>query len=290
MIIVQLNGGFGNQLFQYAAGLCLAHNHKVEVKVDTTLLHQPDPVTGTKRKIEIFQLSNPPQEATVAELRDFLNQSVAKKLLEKSLPFYKRKVYKEKSNTFDDNFFKAGSHILLKGNRQSEKYFKTHEQHVRDAMQISSSAVAAVKSYAAEMRNITSISVHIRRGDYLTPVALEWLGLLPMAYYNTAIDTITSKIKGCKFFIFSDDIDWVKQNLEVTHEHEFVSGVISHNAIEDLYLMTQCRHNIIANSTFSWWGAWLNANANKVVIAPAKWYNKPGLDTSDLLPNEWMRL
>src|SRR5437868_8983345 len=131
MIIVQLSGGFGNQLFQYAAGLSLAKHHKVEVKVDVSLLQKPDIVTGTARKADIFNLASAPRMATEEELMSYNNLTPSTKIIEKARPFYKRRVYKEKSNIFDNNFFKAGNDLLLKGNRQSEKYFKRFENTIR---------------------------------------------------------------------------------------------------------------------------------------------------------------
>lgn len=290
MIIVQLSGGFGNQLFQYAAGLSLAEHHKVDVKVDVSLLLKPDIVTGTTRKADIFNLASPPLTATEEEVLSYYNLSRASKIIEKARPFYKRKVYKEKSNVFDSNFFKAGNDLLLKGNRQSEKYFKRFEDKIRHDFSLSESWIVPVKEFAENLKQQDSVAIHIRRGDYLTPIALEWLGLLPTYYYSDAIKTIAKKVTNSRFYIFSDDIEWSKQHLHIEHEHEFVSGIITKNAMEDFYLMSNCKHNIIANSTFSWWAAWLNSNEDKIVIAPKKWYNQVKLDTSDLIPPEWIKL
>jgi len=290
MIIVQLSGGFGNQLFQYACGLSLGEHHKVQVKVDASLLSKPDAVTGTIRHADIFNLAKRPQEATEQEMHFYNNLSLRIKYIDKSLPFHKRRIYKEKSNTFDGSFFKAGSDLLLKGNRQSEKYFKRYETKIRSDFSLSEHCISAVKKYFKEFEEQNSISIHIRRGDYLTPVALEWLGLLPISYYTNAFARTVEKGKDNKFYIFSDDIEWAKQNLKIEYKHEFVSGVITKNSMEDFYLMSQCKHNIIANSTFSWWAAWLNSNPDKIVIAPKKWYSKANLDTKDLIPDEWIQI
>lgn len=290
MIIVQLSGGFGNQLFQYAAGLSLAEHHNVEAKVDVSLLLKPDKVTGTTREVDIFNLASPPREATKQEVSRYIKLSWPAQLINKSRPFYRRKVYKETSNLFDNNFFKASKDLLLKGNRQSEKYFKQYEQRIRNDFSLSEEYVASVKQLGENLRQQNSISVHIRRGDYLTPVALKWLGVLSASYYYQSISTLAHKVQNCKFYIFSDDIEWTKQNLKIDYEHEFISRGITKTSYEDFYLMSKCKHNIIANSTFSWWAAWLNSNPDKIVIAPKKWYNQVRLDTSDLIPDSWIKL
>ena len=290
MIIVQLSGGFGNQLFQYASGLSLAEHHNVCLKVDVSLLEKEDVITGTFREMDIFKLRNIPIKATNDEINKFLSLSPFTSFTDKSKPFYKRKVYKEKSNMFDKNFFKAGKDLLLKGNRQSEKYFISIKETIVEKFSISEKVTEPVIEIGNTISVQNSVSIHIRRGDYLAPVALEWLGVQPISYYLKAIDKITKGIPNVKFYIFSDDITWVKQNLKLDHDHEFVSGNITTNALQDFYLMSKCKNNIIANSTFSWWAAWLNQNEGKFIIAPKKWYNQVTFDTTDLIPNSWIRI
>ncbi len=290
MIVVKLTGGFGNQLFQYAAGLSLSKHNDVELKVDTTNLNAPDSVTGTIRKADILNLLKPPTVATEAEINKLTLQSSHKKFAEKLLPFYKRQVYKEASNRFDKKFFSANANKYLVGNRQSEKYFKPYENHIKNNIILSSEIVSPLIKFSETIKEQNSVSIHIRRGDYLTPVALEWLGLLPLSYYIHCIKTILDKLPDAVFYIFSDDIDWVKDNLNIKNEHYFVSNLISKNAMEDFNLMSCCRHNIIANSTFSWWAAWLNAYKEKTVIAPKRWYNMEKLNNTDLIPESWIKI
>jgi len=290
MIIAQLSGGFGNQLFQYAAAISLAAHHKVPYKVDASLLLKPDIITGTVRTNELTKLSTQLNEAEKEEVAKFFNLSLPEKLSEKVLPFYKRLVYKEKSNKFDPKFFLAGPYTYIRGNRQSEQYFKRYETTIRSCFSISKKYRERVDDLASTIRNEQSISVHIRRGDYQTQIAQDWLGILPKSYYYLAISEFASKILKAKFYIFTDDVDWVEENLPMDHDHEIVSDNLSQNSIEDFYLMSQCRHNIIANSTFSWWAAWLNGHPDKIVIAPKQWYQKKGMDTSDLIPESWIRM
>lgn len=290
MIVVKLSGGFGNQLFQYAAGLSLSKHNNVDLKVDISTLNAPDTVTGTIRKADILYLINPPTIASEAEIIRYKSQSHHKKLAEKLLPFYKRQVYKEASNKFDKMFFSAGANKYLLGNRQSEKYFKPYENHIKNNIILSGEIVFPLIKFSETLKEQNSVSIHIRRGDYLTPVAMEWLGLLPISYYKNSINTILAKIPNAVFYIFSDDIDWVKNNLIIENEHHFVSNNISKTAMEDFFLMSCCRHNIIANSTFSWWAAWLNDYEEKTIIAPKRWYNMDKLNNSDLIPANWIKL
>ena len=290
MIIVQLSGGFGNQLFQYASGLSLAEHHNVCLKVDVSLLEKEDVITGTFREMDIFKLKNIPIKATSDEINKFSRLPPINKFTDKSKPFYKRKVYKEKSNMFDKNFFKAGNDLLLKGNRQSEKYFINIKDQIVKKLSISEVVIEPVYDLGNTISVQNSVSIHIRRGDYLSPVALEWLGVQPVSYYLKAIEMMTMKIPNAKFYLFSDDITWVKQNLKLNHDHEFVSENITTNSLQDFYLMSKCKNNIIANSTFSWWAAWLNQYESKIVIAPKKWYNQITFDTTDLIPNSWIKI
>ena len=139
------------------------------------------------------------------------------------------------------------------------------------------------------MKEHQSVSLHIRRGDYLAKISLQVLGLMPMEYYTKGIDYISSKKANTVYYIFSDDINWVKENLKIDNAR-FVSGNIAKTHIEDLYLMSQCKHHIIANSSFSWWGAWLNDDQDKIVIAPKQWFNKGPQDTQDLIPGTWIKM
>ncbi|GEO12126.1 alpha-1,2-fucosyltransferase [Segetibacter aerophilus] len=290
MIIVQLKGGLGNQLFQYAAGLSLATHHGVDVKVDLTELRQPDEEIGTLRAYELNNISRPPAIASYEEIENIQKQNVFKKYLEKVSPSHKRTIYNEKQLLFDNNFFNSGSHIYLKGYRQSEKYFKHIENIVRHDFELKHELVANVKASAEQFSSINSVSIHVRRGDYTNNAVKEYHGSLDKDYYQHSIDKISSITKDPIFFIFSDDINWVKSNLKFTKTVKFVSGTISKNHYEDFYLMSRCKHNIIANSSFSWWASWLNPNPNKMVIAPKRWFNNTRLNTRDLIPEGWHKL
>jgi hypothetical protein len=286
MILVELTGGLGNQLFQYAAGFSLAQHHKVALKVNPNSFSAADLITGTQRKFELRHFQQSPIIATQEEINSFLQQSVFQKALEKLLPFHRRHIYKEKEVTFDSHFFKAKNDVYLKGNRQSEQYFFPYKDELRSALQINQESIKNVQHRAIDARSQESVALHIRRGDYLTNIAMDVLGLIPVEHYKKAYSLLKEKTKIACAYIFSDDIEWAKDNLSLPVDMKF----ISQSAIEDFYLISQCKHQIIANSTFSWWAAWLNPNPDKIVIAPKKWFNNALYDTRDLIPDSWIKM
>jgi hypothetical protein len=290
MIIVQLKGGLGNQLFQYAAGLSLAAHHNVPLKVDISELRAPDEEIGTLRQFELQHLIDSPVIASEQEIADFTDQNLFDKYYQKLLPSYKRKIYNEKQFKYDPNFFKSGSNIYVKGYRQSEQYFRSIEKEVREKFRFKPALLNKVADFGDQLKDTQSVSIHIRRGDYTDAALQSYHGLINKAYYQKAIEKMSTKLTNPAFFVFSDNIHWVKENLILPSSAKFVSGNISHTHYEDFYLMSCCQHNIIANSSFSWWAAWLNPNPNKIVIAPQKWFEGADLDMSDLIPSQWLRL
>lgn len=290
MIIVQLKGGLGNQLFQYAAGLSLATMHGVEVKVDISALKKPDEEIGTARNFELQHIKVPPAIATQAEIDEVVKKNAVTIAFQKLLPPYQRKVYKEASFNFDPNFYKAGSHLYLKGYRQSEQYFYNIKERVRSTLALRDQLTSHLEDTTKELQSVNSVSVHIRRGDYTDVKVTDYHGMLPYQYYQSAIQYIQAKIEKPLFYIFTDDVKWVKENMPFPASSKYISENVTKSHYEDFYLMSRCRHEIIANSSFSWWAAWMNPNINKLVIAPKNWFNNTALDTSDLIPSDWIRI
>lgn len=286
MILVELNGGIGNQMFQYAAAKSLALHKKTILKLDVTpASHKSMPQELKARPFDLHYFDLPDPIAASLEIASFLTTKQLGKIIEKTKANHKRKIYREPFFHYDENFFKANGDVFLKGLWQSEKYFKPFEKEIRNIFTFKEVSHLASQN----LKNETSVSVHIRRGDYLTKISQEILGTLPISYYQQAIEVIKSKISNSTFYFFSDDIDWAKSNFQIPNAI-FVSNSLTKNHFEDLYLMTQCQHNIIANSSFSWWGAWLNDNPNKIVIAPERWFNKGPKDTQDLIPEGWIKI
>jgi hypothetical protein len=290
MILVDLNGGLGNQMFQYAAAKSLALYHNVELRINIeadTKDKLPDGITKRPFDLNYFNLNL--KEATTFELASFASRSLLNKLLSKLKPNYKRKVYKEPFFHFDPDFFSASSDIYIMGLRQSEKYFKPFEKEIRSDFKFEADKIVHLSAITGKINTEPSVALHIRRGDYLAKISLEVLGLMPAEYYHSAVSIINDKITNPTYYIFSDDINWAKENLHLPNAI-YVSVNITKTHFEDMYLMSQCRHNIIANSSFSWWAAWLNNNPDKIVIAPKKWFNKGPKDTQDLIPESWIKI
>lgn len=290
MIIVQLKGGLGNQLFQYAAGLSLAAYHGTIVKVDIAELNRKDAEIGTIRGFDLQQIRLAPGIATEAEISERRPQTLPARLSDKLKPPHRRQVYKEVNFRFDTHFFEAGSNIYLKGYRQSERYFKPIEMIIRDGFALKQEAVERVRPFAEELRNSNSVSLHIRRGDYTNREVSSYHGVLDEHYYQQAISYFESRIPGCRFYVFSDAPGWVEDHLSFQAPVEIISGGKTQTHFEDFYLISSCRHNVIANSTFSWWAAWLNEHTDKIVVAPKRWFNQADHDTSDLIPQGWIRM
>ena len=285
MIIIQILGGLGNQMFQYAAGRCLAHLNNTQLKLDVTAF------TNYKlRNFDLRAFHANCQFASGEEIRNLLPSHNFEKALQYLSPKKKRTYYREKYFHFDDNMLKFGKNVYLKGYFQSEKYFLPIREIIQKEFALKDEAIVRVKHYFDAAGSANRVAVHIRRGDMISnPAATEYHGVIPISYYQKGIEIIRSKISNPQFYFFSDDIKWAKENFKNT-DATFVSGEISKTHFEDLYLMSQCGHNIIANSSFSWWAAWLNNNNDKIVIAPEKWFGSGPKDTQDIIPDDWIKI
>jgi hypothetical protein len=194
--------------------------------------------------------------------------------------------------SYDARIEKTSSKCFLSGYWQSPLYFKSVECLIRQEFTFPTKLSKENSIILKMIKNFNSISLHVRRTDYVNNVNHEIHGVCSIEYYMKAISIICANVNYPFFFIFSDDIKWVKQNLKINSKCVFVSGNTGSNSYIDMQLMSFCKHNIIANSSFSWWGAWLNSNFNKIVIAPQKWFNDENINsqTSDLIPDTWIRI
>ena len=135
-----------------------------------------------------------------------------------------------------------------------------------------------------------SVSLHIRRGDYVSNQKTNQThGTCDLDYYQRCITEIEKEVENPYFFVFSDEIEWVKENLKINHPAEYVDQNTGDKSYEDMRLMSQCKHNVIANSSFSWWGAWLNSYPDKIVFAPKRWFASDKHNTKDLIPEGWKK-
>lgn len=186
-------------------------------------------------------------------------------------------------------------HVTLpcyfKGYWQSARYFKDGDQTIRDLFAFRPFLSDRNHEIARTMGAVNSVSLHVRRGDYADNfMNLLKHGLCPLNYYEAAIQYITKHVKNPLFFIFSDDIDWVRENLKVKSDIHFIDHNRGMESYNDMRLMSLCKHHIIANSSFSWWSAWLNPDKEKIVIAPQRWFANYPVRTSDLIPRRWVQL
>ncbi|MEI8356438.1 MAG: alpha-1,2-fucosyltransferase [Deltaproteobacteria bacterium] len=295
MIITKLRGGLGNQLFQYAAARALALRHSTSLKFDRDWFDNR-PVVDTARN---YMLDCFAVEAEFATSREILQNRYA--ATGRNMHFFSPLVanfrnqewgwYRERHFQFDPNFLKLGADTCLEGYWQSPLYFQDYSEQIRVETKIIKQLIGENASLAELISVTRSVAVHIRRGDYVHgPETSRVHGSCPPSYYRQAMSLLLEMFDNVHFFIFSDDQEWARANLDF--DWPFVSFMDNgpENASEDLHLMALCHHHIIANSSFSWWGAWLSRYPDKIVIAPEKWFNDPSINTSDLIPSGWLRV
>jgi hypothetical protein len=285
MIIVRVTGGLGNQLFQYAAGYALSARLGVDLKLDLSAYTQEG-----MRQFQLDKFHTSIHPATKQETVPFTGLSLLQRAYYRLRPPYRRPVYKQPGFGYDPHFSQAGDGRYLKGYWQSWKFFEPVSGQLRNLYRLREEHTREVTAFAESLRRRETVSVHIRRGDYNNPEALAYHGLLSAAYYNAALQKIKTMHPGAEILFFSDDIEWVRAHVQTDLPHRFVTGILTRTALEDFHLMQHCMHHIIANSSFSWWAAWLNPHREKTVIAPQAWFSTTKNDTRDILPPAWIRL
>ncbi|GHT75423.1 alpha-1,2-fucosyltransferase [Bacteroidia bacterium] len=269
MRIVRFQGGLGNQMFQYAFYEALKFHQKGIVLADIRAYKFNPCHNG----FEIHSIFNSQLDYSISSYTWYkiLNYITGRKLYIQDKQVGKfDSSYLEKKNAIYDGFW------------QTEKYFLPVENKIRKIFQFNTSLNDLNKEILEKIQLTDSVSIHVRRGDYL-----EFSCALDKNYYYQALNYLESKIKSATFFIFSDDILWCKEHLNFQNSYyiDWNSGAESYI---DMQLMSSCKHNVIANSSFSWWGAWLNKNPDKIVIAPQKWFNAMG--EPDIIPESWIKI
>ncbi|CAD7803944.1 O-antigen biosynthesis glycosyltransferase WbnK [Chryseobacterium aquaeductus] len=286
MVAVELIGGLGNQMFQYATARALALARDEDFVLDNHLFANYDlhdyALNHFNIKGSFFE-----KERAVFEPLSFSEKAKA--------VFLQKKIYnifEEQGLTYDTKLIDLPyKNIFLKGYFQSEKYFIRFEDQLRKDFEIKSPLKKETIDLLKIIGSENSVSLHIRRGDYVNNAEANAVhGTCDLNYYHKAIAIIREKIENPVFFIFSDDINWAKENLKIDSTTYFVDFNNAATNYEDIKLMSTCKHNIIANSSFSWWGAWLNANKSKIVIAPSKWFNVEYHNSKDIIPEPWMKI
>lgn len=274
MITIKLKGGLGNQMFQYALArkLSLLHNTPFNMNIDALL--------NDECRYYCLDVFNIPK----INLTD--TQTYFKRKLYKIYRSLGKIDYTEPHFHFDQNVFNI-KHATFDGYWQSEKYFMDiREILLKDF----APKILPDQQQIDKIKQHTSVCVHIRRGDYVSnPNANTFHGVLPLDYYHKSIEHITSNIVNAHFFFFSDDIAWVKENFPSKDNHHFIEPAPVGLEYMDMYLMSCCHHHIIANSSFSWWGAWLSQSPNQIVIAPERWFLDKNTNIQDIYCQQWLK-
>ncbi|WP_417226722.1 alpha-1,2-fucosyltransferase [Amphritea sp.] len=288
MVIVRLIGGLGNQLFQYAYALSLVKKG-YDVKLDTSAfdtytLHGGYSLNHYNKLVD---------NASSEEVTAMTHIGFGKKLMRQLQGKKSRPVTKEANSAFDEKMLSPEDNHYLVGYFQSERYFQKIRGELLESLVLQESLSDYTKQTLDSInKSEVSVSVHIRRGDYVTNAeALKTHGVCSLDYYQQAVALVNAKFDNVSYYIFSDDIGWVKNNLIIDNafyidsEEERFSG-------EDVFLMSQCDHNVIANSSFSWWGAWLNTHVDKLIVAPKNWYadEQKQYLSKMMIPRDWVQV
>lgn len=299
MNIIRMTGGLGNQMFQYALYLKLCSMGKKVKFDDMTEYEEAD-----ARPVMLWVFGIDYQRASRKEINEItdgflkLSHRIRRKLFgRKSLEYH------EKDCNFDHQVLEREP-AYLTGYFQSEKYFKDIEDQVRSAFVFSDHILKELKDeerqrlngYLSRIENSVSVAVHVRRGDYLTTDQV-YGGICTEDYYRRAIVTVLERFPDAVFYVFSNDLPWVRawipglcRELNCLEEDRFVAveGTTEDTGYLDMFLMSRCKHYILANSSFSWWGAWLNPSGDKLVTAPSKWFNNQ--DCRDIYTEEMIKI
>lgn len=307
MVVVGLkSAGIGNCMFQYAAAKALAVKTKSFVKLDVSGLKEQqmpfrsytdsDIMLMLEQSLGAFDIDlNVASDLEVQTLRGWGNErsvanKIKKKIRQKFGMFPATYFQEKKRHAYDTSLFNCTGDVYIDGLFINPRYFDDINWELKKVFQFKPLLDEKNLSVASEIASSDSVSIHVRRGDFANPVATG--NIYPVYgrdYYKKAIEIIQEKVFVPKFYIFSDDIEWVSDNLDFIDNRV----IVNHNSIDkgyaDLWLMSICKHNIITNSTFSWWAAWLNDNPEKVVVCPEKWRNDT-TDTSGMLVKDWFIL
>lgn len=298
-VATRLMGGLGNQLFQYAAGRALANRLNARLVLDCTPMRREtvrrfaleryaidaEVVWNAARKIPRWKLRLPGH--TGRRVADAIQSKFP---LQTRINGRRVKVLLERGHNYDPRFETLTGSVCLSGNWQSYRYFEDTAESIRAEIRLSSEPVGANRIWLDRIRQANSVCLHVRRGDYLMPDRSGYSGsrVCPISYYFRAVQFVRERLGNPQLFVFSDDWLWCR-------EHLAIEGAVLVDAngpeavVDELRLMTACRHQIIANSSLSWWAAWLANHPEQVVIAPLPWVDgRPSWP--DLLPKDWIQL
>jgi hypothetical protein len=287
-------GGLGNQMFQYAFYRRIQETYNYETKVDIEWFENPDRLSNRHFYLDRFKTQL--NIASHKEIKKTKGNKFLNKLNRKlgiKIPFYYHKYIIEKNHgNFSKGIFDIVENTYFSGYWQSEKYFKQISKKLEKEFSFKNDLKEKNKAISKEILNSNSVSLHIRRGDYIENknVKNKLGNVCDLEYYNKSIEYLEKELFDYNLYVFSDDIDWAKKNISFNKEIKFIDWNKGSKSYKDMQLMSLCKHNIIANSTFSWWGAWLNSFNEKIVIAPERWTNSNFSIRKDVVPDDWIKL
>ncbi|WP_174803437.1 alpha-1,2-fucosyltransferase [Martelella limonii] len=295
MIVVNIMGGLGNQMFQYACGQAIAAQtgHEVRYAVDTI------GAFATARSLELeraFGIDLP--VAGTRDLEGILGRWRAAPTVRRALARPEARLFRGKRFIAEQRFAfipdlkaRAAAGAYLHGYWQSARYFEERASQIAQSFTFQGKLDPSNQAVISRIADGPAIGIHIRRGDYVSnPAASAAHGALPGAFFIDTVRQLRATMPGARVFAFSDDPAWVKANLvEQVGNCECVSHNTGENSFRDMQLMARCDALVISNSSFSWWAAWLNARPEKIIIAPKQWFADPRLDGSAIVPDTWMR-
>ena len=288
MIVSRIYGGMGNQMFQYAYGRMLAHKHRSLYKIyfddcGFGWAEHSKKLTLTKFNIEAEIATEQDRAKFICDSPNKLKRAIHKLgRLVKGLHYvgdgarvhdYHYEALNAPDNSYTDGFW------------QSEIYFESIASQIRKEFSIKAPLSDHGKQMELQIKACNSISMHVRRGDYLEQTQVYWI--CDVEYYRRALQELKKKVWDPTVFVFSNDASWVKENMKFDVPVVVVEHTQAH---EDMHLMSCCQHNISSNSTFGWWGAWLNSNPDKLVVLPKRWLTDETIDTTHYTAKGWLRI
>ena len=288
-----LQGGLGNQMFQYAIARALSEHYQSSFLLDRSWFDAPQSETTPRPyQLDLLQIQNVASSKLPFPKRP--NKLI--RALQRIASIGPMVYYQKNAFEFDPSLFElkevANRDLFLFGYWQAYHYFENIRPILQAEFKTKRPTPDDYQAYLELIRSSESVMLHIRRGDYVdSPSAAKFHGVLPPSYYQQAIEALLLNKPDAHFFIFSDDLPWAKEALPKNLKVSFVENSLqAYAAVQELQLMTECKHHIIANSTLSWWGAWLKQDCNGLVYAPNRWISDSSLDLSNLLPADWHRI
>lgn len=292
MIISRLIGGLGNQMFQFAAGYALAKKLELPLRLDVGSLKKYSRHNGYQfNKIfdgEFFTASVL-DVVSVLGLRNYRYRFNSVEVNPSYMLKNDSSIFLERSHNFCEEYETISKSCYLSGYWQSDKYFSEFSNEIKEIFRFKDNLDFKNSIILEEISKCTSVGIHVRRGDYLSnPSASLFHGLCPITYYLEAIKIIIAKDIDARFYVFSDDPSFVKESFGHIKGLVIVDINQGKDSYNDMRLLASCKHHIIANSSFSWWGSWLANSPNQIVIAPKIWFAGSKEKIIDIYNQNWI--